>query len=218
MKVTIAPSIIASDFTRLREEITTVEKAGCDVIHVDIMDGQFVPQLTIGEIFVKMLKQNVSVPVDLHFMVINPEKVIPRFFDYRPNSITFHFEATDRVADLIASIKDQDIKPGISLKPETSADALMAFLPRLHNVLVMSVEPGFSGQKFMPESLPKIRRLVELREETGSTFSIWLDGGVNMDTVAHIAGSGVDYVVMGNGIFKSPDYGVVIQKIRDTFA
>ena len=217
-KVVIAPSIIAADFAVLREELRRVDASGADVVHVDIMDGQFVPNLTIGELFVKMLVKESSLPLDLHFMVNNPEIVIPRFYEYGPNSITFHTEAAGSAEALIGDINQAGIKAGVSVKPATAVDVIKPYIEKLNNVLIMSVEPGFSGQSFQPAMLDKVRRALALRRDHRAAFEVWLDGGANLQTAAEIAAAGTEYIVMGSGFFKSGDYAETVRKVRGVFA
>jgi ribulose-phosphate 3-epimerase len=212
--VKIAPSILSADFSRLGEEITAAEKAGADLIHVDVMDGHFVPNITIGPPVVKSIKKIASIPLDVHLMIEDPDKYIKAFADSGADIITIHEEASIHLHRTVQNIKEHGIKAGVSINPATPASQIDFILPFVDIVLVMSVNPGFGGQKFIPEVLPKIETLKKIISERGLNVEIEVDGGVNIDNVADVARAGADIVVMGNAFYNSRDYFETVKTVR----
>jgi ribulose-phosphate 3-epimerase len=197
----ICPSILASDFARLGEEIAAIEKAGADWVHVDVMDGHFVPNITLGPPVVKSLRKATRLPLDCHLMIENADEFIPAFAEAGANWIGVHYEACRHLHRTIQHIRDHGMEPGVVINPATRVDLLYDVLPMLHHVLVMSVNPGFGGQKFIPFSLEKIRHLRELRAERNLSFRIEVDGGVAHDTVASVVEAGAELLVAGSAVF-----------------
>ena len=212
--VKIAPSILAADFTRLGEEIAQVEAAGADLLHVDVMDGHFVPNLTIGPPVIKAIKAVTKLPLDVHLMVEQPDALLPDFIDAGSDNLTVHVEACRHLHRTIQSIKDAGVRASVVLNPATSLHALDEILPEVHMVLLMSVNPGFGGQRFLPATLDKIRALREQIEQRRLPVSIEVDGGVKADNAAEICAAGADVLVAGTAIFGQPDYGAAIQALR----
>ena len=212
--VKIAPSILAADFTRLGEEIAQVEAAGADLLHVDVMDGHFVPNLTIGPPVLKAIKSVTQLPLDVHLMVEQPDALLPDFIDAGSDNLTVHVEACRHLHRTIQSIKDAGVRASVVLNPATSLHALDEILPEVHMVLLMSVNPGFGGQRFLPATLDKIRALREQIEQRRLPVSIEVDGGVKADNAAEICAAGADVLVAGTAIFGQPDYGAAIQSLR----
>lgn len=206
----IAPSILSADFSRLGEEIQKVAQNGADVIHVDVMDGHFVPNITIGACVVQSLHKVSPLPLDVHLMIENPEKYIPDFIKAGSDWITFHWEATNNPESLIETIHKHNCKAGISIKPATPADVLFPLLDTLDLVLIMSVEPGFGGQKFQPQALEKARAI---RQKSDSIL-ISMDGGINAETAPLAKKAGVNILVAGSAIFNQSDYKNAIQCLR----
>ena len=213
--VELAPSILSADFARLADEVAAAERGGGTVIHVDVMDGHFVPNITLGPPVVKSLRKATSLPLDCHLMIYNPNDYIPAFADAGANWVSVHYEACPHLHRTIEMILDRGMKPGVVLNPATRVDVLLDILPMLHHVLVMSVNPGFGGQKFIPFSLDKIRRLAALRKELGLQFRIEVDGGVAHDTIAQVVQAGAELLVAGSAVFGA---GNAEQNARELLA
>jgi ribulose-phosphate 3-epimerase len=201
--VELAPSILSADFARLAEGIAAVERGGATIVHVDVMDGHFVPNLTIGPPVVKSLRKVTRLPLDCHLMIDNPNEYIQAFADAGADWVSVHYEACPHLHRSLEMIVKAGMKPGVVINPHTRVDLIEEILPMVHHVLVMSVNPGFGGQEFIPFSLGKIRRLAELRQELGLTFRIEVDGGVAHDTVAQVVQAGAELLVAGNAVFGS---------------
>ncbi len=212
--VKIAPSILAADFTRLGEEIAKVEAAGADMLHVDVMDGHFVPNLTIGPPVVKAIKAVTNLPLDVHLMVEQPDGLLPDFIDAGSDNLTVHVEACRHLHRTVQSIKDAGVRASVVLNPATSLHALDEILPDVHMVLLMSVNPGFGGQRFLPSTLDKIRQLRAMIAERRLSVSIEVDGGVKADNAAEICAAGADVLVAGTAIFGHADYEAAIRSLR----
>lgn len=208
-KVSIAPSILSADFSRLAEEIQDVEKGGCDILHVDVMDGHFVPNLTIGPVVVKWIRKVTKLPIDVHLMIDKPENYIEEFRKAGSDWITIHVEATPQVKETLQAIKKSGAKAGLSLRPKTPVSAIDPYLPLLDLVLIMSVEPGFGGQSFMPEMMDKVKAL---RPKFSGMISV--DGGVNIETADVVKASGADILVAGTAVFGQKDRGQAIRVLR----
>ena len=204
-KIQIAPSILSADFSQLGNEIKRLNEAGADMIHVDVMDGHFVPNLTIGPPVIKALKKNSLVPFDVHLMISPVHKYIEAYAIAGADIITIHPEATENLQNSIDKIKEFKKKVGVSLNPETKVDVIKNFLNKVDLVLIMSVNPGFGGQKFMPEVLNKIKELVDIREKDKLSFDIEIDGGINFDNSKLAIKAGANILVSGTTIFKSND-------------
>ncbi|MBI4395694.1 MAG: ribulose-phosphate 3-epimerase [Elusimicrobia bacterium] len=212
----IAPSILSADFARLADEVKRVEKAGADWIHVDVMDGHFVPNLTVGPVVVKWLKEYTPLPMDVHLMIENPEKYIPVFAKMGAWLITAHWEACRRPAEIIRLIKRCGCRAGMSVRPKTPINKLSPYLKDLDLVLVMTVEPGFGGQSFMPDMLSKVRWLKERRARGGKPQWIEVDGGINSETAALAVQEGANALVAGNAIFGAPDPAKALRALRSS--
>ncbi len=199
--VELVPSILSADFAHLAEQIAAAERGGGTVIHVDVMDGHFVPNMTIGPPVVASLRKVTKLPLDCHLMIDNPNEFIPAFAEAGANWVSVHYEACIHLHRTLQMIADHGMKPGVVLNPATRVDLILDILPMVHHVLIMSVNPGFGGQEFIPFSLNKIRRLVEIRSELGLAFRIEVDGGVAHDTVAQVVQAGAELLVAGNAVF-----------------
>jgi ribulose-phosphate 3-epimerase len=199
--VELLPSILSADFARLADEVAAAERGGGTVIHVDIMDGHFVPNITIGPPVVKCLRKATKLPLDCHLMIENADEFIPAFADAGADWVSVHYEACRHLHRSLELIAQHGMKPGVVLNPATRVNFIVDILPMVHHVLIMSVNPGFGGQEFIPFSLDKIRRLAELRREMGLAFRIEVDGGVAHDTVAQVVQAGAELLVAGNAVF-----------------
>ena len=213
--IKIAPSILSADFSRLGEEIRAAEKAGADMIHVDVMDGHFVPNITIGPLVVKAVKKVASIPLDVHLMIEDPDKYIKDFAESGADIITVHSEACVHLHRSIQNIKECGVKAAVSINPATPLQNIEFILPYVDMVLLMSVNPGFGGQKFIPEVLPKITQLKSLIDHNKLKVEIEVDGGVTVDNVAEVHRAGTDIVVMGNAFYNSKDYAETVRIVRE---
>ena len=201
--VELLPSILSADFAHLADEVAAAERGGGTVIHVDVMDGHFVPNITIGPPVVKCLRKAKKLPHDCHLMIENPNDFIPDFAEAGANWVSVHYEACTHLHRTLELILHHGMKPGVVLNPATRVDFLIDILPMVHHVLIMSVNPGFGGQEFIPHSLEKISYLARLRQEMGLAFKIEVDGGVAHDTVAQVVQAGAELLVAGNAVFGS---------------
>jgi len=215
-KIKIAPSILSADFAKLGEEIRAIEKAGADYIHVDVMDGHFVPNLTIGPSVIKALRSHSSLPFDVHLMIEPVEPFIEAYADAGADIITVHQEAVTHLERAVSQIKSLGKKAGVSVVPSTPPDVLDYILPDLDLVLVMSVNPGFGGQSFIGSSIEKIRELRYMIDETGHDIELEVDGGINPDTAEFCIEAGADVLVAGSAVFKGnpKDYEKNIKTLR----
>lgn len=214
MTVSIAPSILSADFARLGDEIAAVEAAGADLLHVDVMDGHFVPNLTIGPPIVESLRKVTALPLDVHLMVTNPDAVIPDFAQAGANYLTVHTETCPHLHRTVQCIKERGVKAGVTLNPSTSLSTLEEVVADVDLVLIMSVNPGFGGQSFIPSCLDKIRRARQLLDRIGSHALLEVDGGIKIENVGDVLKAGADVLVAGSAIFHSPDYADTIAAFR----
>jgi len=210
----IAPSILSADFRRLAEEITAVEKAGADLIHIDVMDGHFVPNITIGPGVVAALRKTTRLPFDVHLMIENPERYIETFTKAGSDMITVHVEAAHHLHRTIMLIREQGVKAGVSLNPATPLVQIEPILPDIDHLLIMTVNPGFGGQQFIASILPKIRKARALADVVAPDALIEVDGGVTLNNIASIAEAGADIIVAGAAIFGNGDYGTTIGMMK----
>lgn len=211
----IAPSILAADFARLGEDVKDVCEKGCDYLHIDVMDGAFVPNISFGADVMKSLNGIATVPYDVHLMIEAPDRYLEKFMTDNTEFITVHYEACDDLSATIKHIKDTGAKAGVSIKPGTDADVLDDYLKDIDLILVMSVEPGFGGQKFMDMSLPKIEYYKKKREELGLDYVIEVDGGVGSANAHLVKDAGVDLIVAGSAVFKAADREAEIAAIKE---
>ncbi|OGR57395.1 MAG: ribulose-phosphate 3-epimerase [Elusimicrobia bacterium RIFCSPLOWO2_02_FULL_39_32] len=215
-KILIAPSILSADFTCLGKEIKSVEKAGADWIHVDVMDGHFVPNLTLGPVVLHWIRKVTSLVLDVHLMIDQPEKYVEPFAKAGADSITFHCEAPSNPREVITLIRKYGKNVGVSLRPKTPLSAIASYLHKVDLVLIMTVEPGFGGQKFMPEMLPKIKELKSFIKEKNLSCKIEVDGGINKETGILTVKEGADILVAGNSIFSQKSRSNALKKIRSS--
>lgn len=212
--VKIAPSILSADFMRLGDEIRAAEAAGADMLHLDIMDGHFVPNITIGPGVVEAVRKVTSLPLDVHLMIEEPDKFLADFVKAGADYITVHAEASVHLHRTIQWIKESGVKAGVSLNPATPLWSLDNILPDLDMALLMSVNPGFGGQGFIPFVLDKVNALKNIIKERGLNVLIEVDGGVKPDNAKEVTSAGADILVMGSAFFNSEDYGVLMKKLR----
>jgi ribulose-phosphate 3-epimerase len=213
MKI-IAPSILSCDFARLGDEVKAVEDAGADWVHVDIMDGHFVPNITLGPMIVKACRKATRLPLDVHLMIENPDEFIQEFADAGANLISVHLETCVHLNRTIRSIRDCNVRPGVVLNPTTPLTTIEWILEYVDHVLLLSVNPGFGGQEFIPNSLERVRSLRQMIEGKGLDILIEIDGGVNENTIKDISLAGVDVFVAGSAIFDSEDYKKTIDGLK----
>lgn len=211
----ISPSILSADFIRLGEEIKSVEKAGADYIHIDVMDGHFVPNITIGPMIVEAVKRVTDLPLDVHLMISNPDSYIDDFADAGADILTVHSEVLNHIHRTVQYIRDKGMRASVCLNPATSLSVLEYILEDLDMVLLMTVNPGFGGQVFIPGVIPKIRRLREMVDAQGLEIEIEVDGGVGPDTIQRVSSAGADVFVAGSAIFYSENYEKTIRLMRD---
>ncbi len=213
--VQILPSILSADFARLGEQIQQVERGGAAMLHVDIMDGHFVPNLTIGPPVVKSIRKITKMTLDVHLMITDPDKYAPVFIEAGADQVSVHQEAALHLDATIRTIQGAGVPAGVVLNPSTPVFMLDDVLHLVDYVLVMSVNPGFGGQQFIPRALDKIRALDRIRKERGLKFAIEIDGGVTTDNLAQIVRAGADWVVSGASIFLTPDPAATVAKMRE---
>ena len=214
--VRIAPSILSSDFAHLADEIAAIEQAGADMVHVDVMDGHFVPNLTIGPPIVEAIRKVTKLPLDVHLMMTNPDDFIGEFAKAGADYLTVHVEACPHLHRTVQSIKEKGLKAGVTLNPATPLASVEAILPDADLLLIMSVNPGFGGQRFIPGVLDKIRRARVMIRQTGRTILLEVDGGVKADNAGAIVNAGADILVAGSAIFEAPggNYRRAIAQLR----
>jgi ribulose-phosphate 3-epimerase len=218
MAFRIAPSILSADFARLGEEVRAVEAAGADLVHFDVMDNHYVPNLTVGPLVCAALKPQVRLPLDVHLMVRPVDRIIPDFAKAGASIISFHPEASEHVDRTIALIKENGCKAGLVLNPATPVSFLDYTLEKLDLVLLMSVNPGFGGQQFIPSVLPKIAEVRKRIDKLGKDIWLEVDGGIKTDNIAQAAKAGADTFVAGSAIFGSKDYAATIKQMRQKLA
>jgi len=213
--IEIAPSILSADFTRLGEEISTVQKAGASILHVDVMDGRFVPNITVGLPVVKALSRATTLPIDAHLMIVEPGQYAQQFAKAGARMVSIHIEADPNAHRTLSSIRAEGALAGIVINPATPLSAIDEAIKFADYTLVMSVNPGFGGQEFIPESLDKIRRLRKMIDERGLRTRIEIDGGINADNIAEVTGAGAEIIVAGSAIFGAPDPAVALREMRE---
>jgi len=210
----IAPSILSADFSRLGEEIRRVEDAGADWIHVDVMDGAFVPNITVGPFILEAVRKVTALPLDVHLMIERPEQYISEFADAGADIITVHFEACTHLHRTIQAIKEKGKKAGVSVNPATPLVSIKYVLGDIDLLLIMSVNPGFGGQRFIPSALEKIKKARQMIDKIGADVSIEVDGGVKLENIGEVASAGADIFVSGSGVFGTKDYKETIQEMK----
>lgn len=208
----LAPSILSADFGHLAEDVKKIEEGGADYIHVDVMDGHFVPNISFGAPVMKCLNGKTGLPYDVHLMIENPDKYIEDFVTPQTEYITVHQEACTHLHRTVQNIKSKGMKAGVSINPATPVSTLECILPDVDLVLIMSVNPGFGGQKFIPGALEKVRELAEIKRARNLDFVIEIDGGITLDNIKEVMDAGVEMAVAGSAVFKAED---VVQRVRD---
>jgi ribulose-phosphate 3-epimerase len=212
--IQIAPSILSADFARLADEVAAVERAGADLLHIDVMDGHFVPNLTIGPPIVESLRKVTKLPLDVHLMITNADAFIPEFARAGANYLTVHVEACPHLHRTIQSIKELGVKAGVTLNPATPVHSLQEILADVDLVLIMSVNPGFGGQKFIASCLAKVKAVRQMLDRIGSHALLEVDGGVKAENAAQVLEAGADVLVAGSAIFSGSDYAARITALR----
>lgn len=213
--VKVAPSILSADFGRLADEVKAIERAGADYVHVDVMDGRFVPNLTIGPVVIEAVKRATSLPLDVHLMIVEPEKYLADFAKAGAAIITVHQETCPHLHRTLQQIRAVGAKPSVVLNPSTPLSAIEEILPEVEQVLLMSVNPGFGGQAFIEATVDKVKRLRAMLDERGlERVDIEVDGGINPDTARRVVAAGATVLVAGNAVFKANDYAAAITALR----
>ena len=212
--IKVSPSMLACDFTKYGAEIEKITKAGAEYVHLDVMDGVFVPNISFGLPVIESLRKTCGLVFDVHLMITKPERYVERFADAGADIITFHYEACDDPAALIKKIKELDKKASISISPKTPAEAVLPYLPELDMVLVMTVEPGFGGQSLIPETLDKVTVIRKAIDENGYNCNIQVDGGISEQNISLVTDAGANVIVAGTAVFRSPDPKKTIEDMR----
>ncbi len=211
----LAPSILSADFSNLLQSIKAVEEAGCDMLHIDVMDGHFVPNITIGPLVIESLKGKTDLPFDVHLMIENPDRYIPQFARAGASIISVHSETCPHLHRTIQLIRDQNVRPAVTLNPATPLNVLDYILEDLDMVLLMSVNPGFGGQAFIESTLEKISTLRRMIDDRGLDVDIQVDGGIKVDNVKKVVEAGADIIVAGSAIFSSEDIKETVRQFRE---
>lgn len=214
--ILIAPSILSADFARLADEVAAVERAGADLLHIDVMDGHFVPNLTVGPPIVEAVKKVTKLPLDVHLMITNADAFIPEFADAGADYLTVHVEASPHLHRTVQSIKERGVKAGVTLNPATPMQSLQEILPEVDLVLIMSVNPGFGGQKFIPSVLNKVTTARAMLDRIQSSALLEVDGGIKVDNASRVVAAGATVLVAGSAVFSSRDYAATIAALRTT--
>ena len=210
----LSPSILSADFSRLKDEIQAVEEAGADYIHIDVMDGHFVPNITIGPMVVEAVKKITTLPLDVHLMISDPDKYIEDFIKAGSNLLSVHVETCPHLQRTVTYIRDKGVKPAVVLNPSTALYTLEYILEEVDMVLLMTVNPGFGGQKFIPGMIPKIKKLRRLIDESQLSIELEVDGGVNLENIGLVSQAGADVAVAGSAVFKSADCRETVREMK----
>ena len=215
-KVWIAPSILSADFAKMGEEVRSIEACGADVVHYDVMDGVFVNNITFGLKMLEDIRSYTKLPIDAHLMIVNPEKYVERFAKAGADYITVHYEACkDNLREVLELIRSTGVKCGAVINPDTPVEKIKDVIPLCDMVLVMSVFPGFGGQKFIPSSLEKLREIRKIIDESGKEILLEIDGGITAENVAEVKAAGADVIVAGSAVFKAADRAAMIAKLKE---
>lgn len=212
--VKISPSVLACDLSRLADEVKVIEEAGAEMAHLDVMDGCFVPNMSFGMPVIEALRKHSKIIFDVHLMIVNPEKYADRFIDAGADIVTFHYEAAEDSAALLDAIRARGVKAAISVKPATPAEAIFPLLDKCDMVLVMTVEPGYGGQSFMPDMMPKVKAIRDEITRRGLDVDIQVDGGINPETAKVAVAAGANVLVAGSSVFKAADRRAAIEALR----
>ncbi len=215
MEIKISPSVLACDLSNLASEVIEIEKAGAEMAHLDVMDGVFVPNMSFGMPVIESLRNKSKIIFDVHLMIVNPEKYAKRFIDAGADIVTFHYEACDNCAQLLDEIRAAGAKAALSIKPATKAEEIYGLLDKCDMVLVMTVEPGYGGQKFMPDMLEKVRKLRAESDKRNLNLDIQVDGGINPSTANEAVKAGANVLVAGSSVFKAEDRAAAINSLRN---
>lgn len=217
-KFILAPSLLACDFSKIGEQLAILEKCGVKYIHLDVMDGMFVPNISFGQPLIKSIRKKSSLVFDTHLMIKDPLRYIDSFIAAGADIITVHIESADNIKETLEYIKEKGVKASVSIKPKTSPEDIRCLLPLCDMVLCMTVEPGFGGQKLIPETLDNIRAVKKMREEAGLDFLIEADGGIGSDNVALVLNAGAEVIVAGSSVMGKPDIAEAVEQIFDAVA
>lgn len=212
--IKISPSVLACDLSRLADEVKVIEEAGAEMAHLDVMDGCFVPNMSFGMPVIEALRKHSKIIFDVHLMIVNPEKYVDRFIDAGADIVTFHYEAAEDSAALLDAIRARGVKAAICIKPATPAEAIFPLLDKCDMVLVMTVEPGYGGQSFMPDMMPKVKAIRDEITRRGLDVDIQVDGGINPETAKVAVAAGANVLVAGSSVFKATDRRAAIEALR----